>query len=74
MLTKIFKRKDSFNEIRLIATLLGIGNIAVLIKSGLIDISLIAVFGEALVVTSALFFATKLFREYRAFVKKKQMA
>ncbi len=74
MITKLFGKKDSLNETRLIVILLGIGNIAVLIKSGFVDISLVVILVEALIVTSALFLTVRLFREYRAFVKKRQTA
>lgn len=74
MLKKFFKRKDSLYEIRLIALLLGVGNIAVVINSGMVDISLISFIVEATIVTSAIFFTIKLYKQYRAFVKKKQAA
>ena len=74
MFKKIFKRKDSLYEIRLIALLLGVGNLATVINSGMVDISLIKLIGEATIVTFAIFSAIKLSKEYRAFVKKKQAA
>ena len=74
MLKKIFKRKDSLYEIRLIALLLGVGNIAAVINTGMVDISLIRLMCEVTIVTSAIFFTIKLYKEYRASVKKKQAA